>query len=92
MLAQSKPQVKMSDNGTNFVGASRELKDLCEFLQSRDTEVGLPQFCVTERIQWEFIPERAPHFGGVWEAMVKSMKIRLQKVHVFGNHTCKFTF
>jgi len=31
-------------------------------------------------IDWKFIPVRSPHFGGLWEAGVKSMKSLLSKV------------
>ncbi|XP_044312731.1 uncharacterized protein LOC123037172 [Drosophila rhopaloa] len=49
-----------SDNATNFVGARNELRSL-----QRAFEKG---------IEWRFIPPRAPHFGGLWEAAVKSAK------------------
>jgi len=31
-----------------------------------------------QRIVWHFNSERAPHFGGLWEAAVKSMKYHLK--------------
>ncbi|XP_044587767.1 uncharacterized protein LOC123267281 [Cotesia glomerata] len=32
------------------------------------------------RTQWKFYPPSAPHFGGKWEAGVKSVKHHLQRV------------
>lgn len=77
----------MSDNGTNYVGASRDLKVLLDFLNKQITQKQISEFS-SESIQWQFIPERAPHFGGIWEAAVKSMKTHLKKV--VGEH--KLTF
>ena len=37
-------------------------------------------FCTSQQIKWKFIPERTPHFGGLWEAAVKSLKSHLRKV------------
>ena len=31
-----------------------------------------------DRIQWFFNPSSAPHFGGVWETLVKSAKKALR--------------
>jgi hypothetical protein len=77
---RSKPRLIMSDHGTNFVGANRELKILTEFLQERSNHDVITRFCSSQAIQWKFIPERAPHFGGIWEAAVKSLKTTLKRV------------
>jgi len=69
-----------SDNGTNFVGAANELKALFAFLREKETQRKISEFCSSQSICWKFIPERAPHFGGLWEAAVKSMKQHLKKV------------
>ena len=64
------PTLIWSDNGTN-VGASRELKELAQFLKLRKTQCEISEFC---SIHWKFIPEHAPNFGGLWEAAVKNFK------------------
>ena len=70
----------MSDNGSNFMGASRELKELKQFFELQKTKQKISQFCSLDNIKWQFIPERAPHFGGLWEGAVKSMKTHLRRV------------
>ncbi|XP_072766487.1 uncharacterized protein [Anoplolepis gracilipes] len=65
-----------SDNGKNFLVADNELKNL---LQSAEFEDKLQQTAVEERLTWHFVPPRAPHFGGLWEAAVRSMKQHLKK-------------
>ena len=36
--------------------------------------------CTSQGIEWSFIPERAPHFGRLWESSVKSVKTHLRRV------------
>ncbi|XP_041673787.1 uncharacterized protein LOC121529853 [Drosophila eugracilis] len=60
------------DNATNFVGASRMLQEFKDhFFTNKDA---IMEFPATRGISFSFIPPRAPHFGGLWEAAVKSAK------------------
>ena len=40
----------------------------------------ISQFCSSHGITWKFIPEHTPHFEGLWEAAVKSLKMHLRRV------------
>ena len=62
------------DNATNFVGARRELADLRKLFLSKTHEENVHQFCAEDNINFTHIPPRSPHFGGLWEAAVKSAK------------------
>ncbi len=64
------PKVMYSDQGTNFVGATSELK---EAIKSMD-EVKITQFATSRQIIWKFNPPAAPHMGGAWERLVRSTK------------------
>ena len=61
---------------TNFVGAAHYLTELLQLLHQPDVKETITNFC-SQGITWDFIPERAPHFGGLWEVAVKSMKKHL---------------
>jgi hypothetical protein len=65
-----------SDNGTNFVGADNEMKKLLKQTLSTTTFDAL----ANEGVQWQFIPARGPHFGGLWEAGIKSVKNHLKRI------------
>lgn len=71
------PSDVYSDNGTNFQGADRELRRKVHALV-RDPD--LSNSVVNDGIKWHFIPPAAPHFGGLWEAGVKSFKFHLKRV------------
>ena len=77
---RGKPSSIWSDHGSNFVGASGELSELMAFLRQQKTNVDISEFCSSQGIEWSFIPERVPHFGGLWESAVKSMKTHLRRI------------
>ncbi|XP_075150512.1 uncharacterized protein LOC142224615 [Haematobia irritans] len=70
------PRHIYSDNGTNFVGASRQIAR--DFLEASRASI-VSQF-VHQNVSWHFIPPGAPHMGGLWEAGVKSFKTHFRKV------------
>lgn len=68
-----------SDNGTNFVGANRALKSSFEKTMS-ELSIEAAQFLAIKGTNWHFIPANSPHFGGLWEAAVKSFKHHLKRI------------
>jgi hypothetical protein len=69
------PKEIISDNGTNLRGAERELGQLLVGL-NQETIISetQPTSAVSHNIQWKFITPAAPHFGGVWERMIRLTK------------------
>ena len=78
-IACSRPSLIMSDHGSNFIGATRETKELTDFLNQQKTQEAISEFCISQLVQWQFIPENTP-FGGLYEAAVCSMKIHLCRI------------
>ncbi|XP_043263933.1 uncharacterized protein LOC122404103 [Colletes gigas] len=70
------PSCIFSDNGTNFVGADRELRENFEAVYNTPE---MRNKCSQKGIKWKFNPPSAPHFGGMQEAGVKSMKFHLKR-------------
>jgi hypothetical protein len=67
-----------SNNGTNFQSAANELRDVYKMIQSTSQMATVQDFLATEGCEWKFIPPNEPHFGGLWEAAVKSIKCHLR--------------
>ncbi|XP_045027100.1 uncharacterized protein LOC116919718 [Daphnia magna] len=65
-----------SDNGTNFVGAERELAECLENLNQH----AILRHLGRQPSKWVFNPPAAPHFGGSGERMVRAAKIALRSV------------
>jgi len=77
-----------SDNGTNFVGANAELKLVLKAVISTPSNSHMADILARDGTNWHFIPPSSPHFGGLWEAGVKSTKQHLKRI--MGNDL--FTF
>ncbi|XP_062714093.1 uncharacterized protein LOC134290886 [Aedes albopictus] len=70
-----------SDNATTFKGASHALNRVYRMLKVEAADrQQIFDWCSGNEITWKFTPTRAPHFGGLWEAAVKSAKTHLLKV------------
>ena len=70
------PSVIWSDNGTNFVGAE---KDLLACLLNWDAKF-IASKLAQNGIKWKFNPPPSPHHGGVWERLVRSFKRTLYAI------------
>ncbi|KAJ8333605.1 hypothetical protein SKAU_G00416130 [Synaphobranchus kaupii] len=66
------PAELYSDQGTNFRGGERELREAFTELSP-----DLKQQLAKQRIAFNFNPPAAPHFGGVWEREIHSVKTAL---------------
>ncbi|XP_063994839.1 uncharacterized protein LOC135172616 [Diachasmimorpha longicaudata] len=66
-----------NDCDTNFIGADKELKKL--FSVGAKEFQHLSAVCLKDGTRWTFNPPGAPHFGGKWEAAVKSVKYYLAR-------------
>ena len=59
-----------SDNGTNFVGANKELKELIH----KWNQNSIHTFLLQKQIKWIFNTPAASHHGGVWERSIRSVR------------------
>ncbi|XP_037931278.1 uncharacterized protein LOC119666075 [Teleopsis dalmanni] len=67
------------DNATNFVGAKNKLQEPTDVIYADRERESIAGMCSTKDIEFHFIPPRSPHFDGLWEAAVKSVKYLLVK-------------
>ena len=66
-----------SDNGTNFVGAAKELRGFANVLRKDES---IQSYLAERSCDWEFKPPAAPHFGSVWERLVRSRQAAMVAV------------
>ncbi|XP_075162758.1 uncharacterized protein LOC142235389 [Haematobia irritans] len=73
------PRRVVSDNGRNFLGASRKmLKEFRTFIIGAASDIA--QKYTSHGFEWQFIPPYAPHMGGLWESAVKSFKHHFKRI------------
>ena len=68
-----------SDNGINFVGAERELRESLAVL-NHDT---IQQRLLARGIKWSFNPPFGSHHGGSWERLMDSNVKNYKMLHVY---------
>ena len=67
---KGKPNTIINNNGTNFVGAEKKFSEY----DAAWNKEGIKKHLIQRGIRWKFNPPAAPHFGGVWERLVRSCK------------------
>lgn len=76
MSRRGKPAIILSDNATTFKGADREIQKAIKNAKAQSFLNDLSQ----ENIEFKFIPPRSPHFGGIYDAGIKSVKYHLKRI------------
>jgi hypothetical protein len=65
------PERIRTDNGTNFVGGQREMKEAID--KWNDSQKAQNHLLI-QNIQWDFNPPRASHMGGIWERQIRTVR------------------
>jgi len=65
------PEKVRSDNGTNFVGGEKELR---ETMRSWKEDSKAKAHFLQKEIKWEFNPPAASHMGGIWERQIRTVR------------------
>ena len=72
---RGQPLLMMTDNGTQFVGAERELRQMVSGLN----QLQIQEYCAEKGMHWTFMTPAAPHQNGCAEALVKKCNNALRK-------------
>ena len=73
---RGQPELIRSDNGTNFVGAERELREGI----NRWNKQKIEEYLLQKGISWKFNPPAASHMGGSWERQIRTTRKILNTV------------
>ena len=69
-----------SDKATNFIAVRNEIEEISKLLQSQSHNDLGKLYLTNKGIHWHCTPPRSPHFGGLWDAAVKSFKSNYYRV------------
>ena len=75
LAIRGRPAVILSDNGSQFVGAKKELRPMVSDINEDEVK----EFCGEKGMQWKLITPGAPHQNGCAEALAKTCKRALKK-------------
>ena len=64
------PRDMLSDNGTNFIGGCKEIDQLVKEIDRYKVQ----KMTSNKGIHWHWNPPAAPHFGGVFERIIRSVR------------------
>ena len=70
MSRRGTPAINWSSNGTNFIGAEKELRERNE----KWNVVNVAAELAHKGVKWRFNLPSAPHQGGIWERLVLSFE------------------
>ena len=70
---RSLPVTMISDNASTYLSAAGEIEQLVKSTTIQDT-------LKNRGTTWQFIPKRAPWYGGFWECLIGLTKMTLKKV------------
>ena len=73
---RGRPELVRSDNGTNFVGGEREIREAIQ-LWNQDV---IAEHMRQKEITWIFNPPAASHMGGLWERQIRTVRKVLNSI------------
>ena len=62
----------LSDNASTYLSAAEELRQLFQSPSRKE-------FLSRKGVEWQFIPKRAPWYGGFWERLIGLSKRAIKK-------------
>jgi len=80
MSRRGTPKEIISDNGTNFKATEKIVK---EELKNVEFDKLVIKY---DKIKWRFNPPAAPHMGGAWERLIRSIKMVLKSISPNANY------